>query len=130
LQSGEVDVYERDSDGNIRTITVDGEQVPVPTGEKEILYTKPVEFSSGVAMGGGDAEAKGYGLSVTDYNATCVCPKNAYPIAEGALIWDKSEIVYKDAEKTIPEPTSADYMVIKPLDSKNFTQYVLKALVK
>jgi hypothetical protein len=129
LQNGEVDVYERDSDGNIRTITVDGEQVPVPTGEKEIGYTTPAEFYSSIAMSGGDAEAQEYGLSIADYNATCICPKNAYPIAEGTLIWHTSEIVFKDAEKTIPEPTSADYTVIKVSDSINFTKYVLKALV-
>ena len=46
LPLGEVDVYERDDDGNIIYIEVDGEQVPVPTGDKEQGYGIVTEFKA------------------------------------------------------------------------------------
>ena len=57
LQVGEVPVYERDEDGNIIYIEIDGQKVPVETGEMEIGYSKPVDFRGNIAMSGGEAEA-------------------------------------------------------------------------
>ena len=81
-------------------------------------------------MSGGEAEAQEYGLSISDYNAILVCQKGYVPITEGSLIWFKSEVMYKDIDKTILEPNSADYTVIKVSESLSFVKYILKARVK
>jgi hypothetical protein len=130
LQSGEIPVYETDTDGNIRYIPVDGNLVPVTTGRTEIGYSEPQEFFSNMAMSGGDAEAKEYGLTTADYDCTLLCVRNAYPIAEGSIIWVDSEIVFKYENKTIPDKTSADYECIKVSKSQNLVKYVLKKLNK
>lgn len=130
VQTDEVPVYETDDDGNIQYVPIDGNLVPVTTGETEIGYSEPEEFHSSLSMSGGETEDKAYGISTSDYDATCICPKNAYPIVEGTLIWHKSEIVYKDENKTIVDSSSADYVVVKVSESINFTKYALKALTK
>lgn len=130
LQVGEVPIYETDEEGNIVYITVDGEQIPVETGEYEIGYSEPVEFLSSLAMSGGEAEAQEFGLSTADYNATLLCSKGAFPIVEGSLIWAKSEVGYKDTAKMVVDGNTADYSVIKVSESLNFVKYVLKAIVK
>jgi hypothetical protein len=130
LQVGNVPIYERDYDGNIVYVDIDGVKTPVPTGETEIGYSEPVEFHASIAMSGGEAEAQEYGLSISDYNATLICPKNAFPITEGTLIWHKSEIAYTDANNSVIDRTSADYECIKVSESVNLTKYILKAVVK
>ena len=143
IQIGEVPIYNRDengeiiyehyedSDGNIIYYEDEnGNKIPSETGEYEIGYSEPVSFLSSLAMSGGEAEAQEYGLSVSDYNATLLCQKGAYPIVEGSLIWTKSDVGYKDTNNDIIYPISADYEVIKVSESLNFVKYVLKAVVK
>lgn len=130
LQDGEIPVYETDDNGNIIYIEVDGKRVPVETGDTDTGYTAPVDFEANIAMSGGEAEAQEFGLSIADYNATCIAEKDAYPITEGTLIWHKSKVGYKDVDKTIVDDLTADYMVIKVSESLNFVKYVLKAIVK
>lgn len=144
LQIGEVPIYNRDengeiiyeyyedSDGNIIYYEDEnGNKIPSETGEYEIGYSEPVSlFFSSIAMSGGEAEAQEFGLSISDYNATLLCQKGAYPIVEGSLIWTKSEVGYKDDNNEIIDPISADYEVIKVSESLNFVKYVLKAVVK
>lgn len=131
LQNAEIPIYQTDEDGNILYYEdSEGNKIPLETGETEIGYSKPVDFMSSLAMSGGEAEAQEYGLSVSDYNATLLCQKGAYPIVEGSLIWTKSEVGYKDTNNEIIDPISADYEVIKVSESLNFVKYVLKAVVK
>lgn len=143
LQIGEVPIYNRDengeiiyehyedSDGNIiYYLDENGNKIPSETGEYEIGYSEPISFFASIAMSGGEAEAQEYGLSVSDYNATLLCQKGAYPIVEGSLIWTKSEVGYKDTNNEIVDGNTADYGVIKVSESLNFVKYVLKAVVK
>ena len=143
LQIGEVPIYNRDengeiiyehyedSDGNIIYYEDEnGNKIPSVTGEYEIGYSEPVSFLSSLAMSGGEAEAQEFGLSISDYNATLLCQKGAYPIVEGSLIWTKSEVGYKDTNNEIVDRNTADYSVIKVSESLNFVKYVLKAVVK
>ena len=131
LQIGEVPIYQTDEDGNIIYYEdSEGNKIPLETGGTEIGYSEPVSFFASIAMSGGEAEAQEYGLSVSDYNATLLCQKCAYPIVEGSLIWTKSEVGYKDTNNEIIDPISADYEVIKVSESLNFVKYVLKAVVK
>lgn len=131
LQIGEVPIYQTDEDGNIIYYEdSDGNRIPYETGEYEIGYSKPVSFFASIAMSGGEAEAQEFGLSISDYNATLLCQKGAYPIVEGSLIWAKSEVGYKDTGNTVVDGNTADYSVIKVSESLNFVKYVLKAVVK
>lgn len=131
-QVGERPVYATDDNGNIQYIEIDGVQVPIEkeTGETEVDYSIPKEFHSSLSMSGSDTEDKAFGISTSGYDATLICPINAFEIAEGSLIWVKSEIGYLDEDKTIIDHTTADYTVVKISESVNFVKYVLKAVIK
>jgi hypothetical protein len=126
----EVKQYVTDSDGNIQYMEIDGEQIPIEKGSKYIEYGKPKELFSSLQMGGSEAEAVEYGLSLSEYDCTLVIPKNICDMKEGSLVWYTSEVEYKDTDKTQPDKTSADYQCVKVSPNINYTKYVLKALVK
>lgn len=157
LQLGEVPIYARDEDGNIiyehyedsdgniiYILDDDGNKIPIPTGESEIIFSTPQPFMANISESGGESTALEYGLSPEDYTAVLVITKNAYPLVEGALIWANSkqeykyggkEVTYeidgKEVTTTAPEQTSADYMVKKvPKMPLNFTKILLDAVVK
>lgn len=130
LQSGEVPIYEIDEDGNIKYITIDGEQVPVETGEYELGYSEPVEFFGNIALSGGDSEVVEYGIDTSAYDATLVTDKGAVPLTETSLIWFQSEVGYKDTAKTIVDGNTADYRVLSVKPSLNEAKYILGKLTK
>lgn len=129
LQGERVPIYERNPDGTIKYITVDGVLVPVETGEYEIGYAVPVMFYANISTSG-EADVNEYGLSISDYDAVIVLPKNAIPITETSLIWHRSTIGYKDTDQTIVDPNTADYRVVSVKDSLNASKYVLKRITK
>ena len=130
LQVEEVPIYERDEDGNIIYIEVDGQKVPVETGETEVGYAKPVDFRGNIAMSGGEAEAKSFGVDISEYDAILLMEKDRIPIDETSLIWHMSEVKYADEQNTIVDKKSADYTVKRVQPSINFTRYLLKRIVK
>ena len=130
LQVGEVPIYERDEEGNIIYIEVDGQKVPVETGETEVGYAKPVDFRGHIAMSGGEAEDKSFGVDISEYDAILLMEKDRIPIDETSLIWHMSEVKYADEQNTIVDKKSADYTVKRVQPSLNFTRYLLKRIVK
>ena len=130
LQIGEVPIYERDEEGNIIYIDVDGQKVPVETGETEIGYSDPVEFMGNIAMSGGEAEAKSFGVDISAYDAILLMEKDRIPIDETSLIWHTSEVQYTDEQNTVVDRKSADYSSKRVQPSLNFTRYLLKRIVK
>lgn len=130
LQIGEVPIYERDEDGNIIYIEVDGKKVPVETGETEIGYSDPVEFMGNIAMSGGEAEAKSFGVDISEYDAILLVEKDRIPIDETSLLWHTSEVKYVDEQNTVVDRKSADYSIKRVQPSLNFTRYLLKRIVK
>lgn len=130
LQVGEVPVYERDEDGNIIYIEVDGQKVPVETGETEPGYSNPIDFRGNIAMSGGEAEAKSFGVDISEYDAILLMKKNRIPIDETSLIWHTSKVRYIDEQNTIVDRKSADYSIKRVQPSLNFTRYLLKRIVK
>lgn len=130
LQVGEVPVYERDEDGNIIYIEVDGQKVPVETGETEPGYSNPIDFRGNIAMSGGEAEAKSFGVDISEYDANLLMEKNRIPIDETSLIWHTSKVRYIDEQNTIVDRKSADYSIKRVQPSLNFTRYLLKRIVK
>lgn len=126
----EVPIYETDENGEILFDLVDGENIPIETGDTKLGYGEPKKLLGNIAMSGGEMEAREFGLSSEDYNAIVVCGLNEYPIKEGALIWHENEIGYEDDDKTIVDADTADYIVIKAHKSLNLVKYILKAKVK
>lgn len=130
LQDGEIPVYQTDEDGNIIYIEVDGQKVPVETGEYTTGYSSPVDFEGNISMSGGEAEAKEYGLDVSDFDAVLVLEKGVVPLTETSILWHTSPVKYKDENNTIVDDKSADYAVKRVSDSLNFTKVLLKRIVK
>lgn len=129
-QTGKLPVYERDSEGNIKYIEVDGESIPVESGDWEMGYSNPIPFLGNIALSGGESQAIEFGVDVSSYDAVLVINKDMLPLSETSLIWFESEVAYKDTAKTQIEPNSADYKVTKDASTLNGGRYLLKRIVK
>lgn len=130
LQDGRVPIYERDENGDIVYIEVDGQKIPVETGEYDTGYSAPVDFMGNISMSGGEAEAKEFGMDIGDFDAVIVLEKDAVPITETSIIWHTSPVKYKDEQNTIVDSKSADYAVKRVSPSLNFTKVLLQRIVK
>ena len=130
LQDGRVPIYERDENGDIVYIEVDGQKIPVETGEYETGYSAPVDFMGNISMSGGEAEAKEFGMDIGDFDAVIILEKDAVPITETSIIWHTSPVKYKDEQNTIVDSKSADYAVKRVSPSLNFTKVLLQRIVK
>ena len=109
----------------------DGNKIPEVTGEPIETYTEPVIFYSSISNKFSEANAKEFGIDDSTYYAQLVTDKNAFPLVEGALIWKRSEVGYKDNNKTIIDSTSADY-IVKGVADEGLTVdlYLLRKNVK
>lgn len=115
--------YQRDENGDIVYIDVDGEEVPIETGYNEPHYDEPVDFKGYIQFKSGEAEARAFGVSLDDYTHILIMREGEIPIDETSLIFDKSE-------PTEPYDKSADYRVIRVAPSLNFVTYLLKTIGK
>ena len=129
-QIGLEPVYERDEDGNIKYIEVDGELVPIETGDKEMVYTKPQEIKANIALSGGEVNIVEFGVDSSNYDAVLIVNKDEPILSETSLIWHKSKLVYKDMAKTQIDANSADYRVSRVSPSINVSKYLLQKVVK
>ena len=125
--SDQIKIYERDSDGNIVYIEVDGEQVPIII-EEIAGYNQPVIFFANLAMSGGEAEAKEYGVNASDYEAVLVTTDKSLPIDELSRIWHTSEPKFNS--DGMMDGDSADYSVLAVKPSLNGVKYLLKKVTK
>ena len=80
-------------------------------------------------MSGGEAEAKSFGVDISEYDAVLLMEKDRIPIDETSLIWHMSEVKHAD-EQNIVDRKSADYTIKRVQPSLNFTRYLLKRVVK
>lgn len=113
LPCGMTPIYETNPDGSIKYIAVDGEMVPVETGDYETGYKQPVIFYASISNRLGETLAKEYGLDPSANNVQIVAEKGYLPLSVGSLIWKKSAVGYKynDKAKMIIDPNTADYVV-------------------
>ena len=126
-----IPVYELDEDGNIKYMFIDGVAVPVESGEYEPEYSKPVQFFNGIAGKLSKSVMKAFGIDDSSTYAQMDCLANEYPFGKGTYIWRKSEIQYKDTEKTIVDVSSADYIIENVLDEGiQFWNYLLQRTLK
>lgn len=128
LFEGDLPVYELNDDGSIKHIEIDGEMIPVETGETRLTYSTPVVFDGNIMPSGGRAEAEAFGLNVGDYEAVLVVEKNKIPITETSKIWHETVPVYNE-DGTV-NYFEADYTIVKPSLSINSVKYALKKVVK
>ena len=128
LYKNDVPIYEKDANGNVVYITVDGVQVPVETGYTTQGYYAPVAFYGNIALQGGESEAQEFGLSLSDYSAVLLVDRGVLPIDETSLIWHTTTPLTNPDGTAVKE--SADYTVVKVSPSLNQTRYVLNKVVK
>ena len=139
LLLGEMPIYELDENGNkIVEYIKDGQNIYRETGEKLLIYTTPKQMNVSIAMSGSSADLREYGMSTSDYQATLLYEKGEYPLNVTALVWHRSDIVYRDGGNVTingvstknPDPSSSDYTVIKTTPSLNMERAILKATNK
>ena len=125
-------IYELDEDGNkiVEFVDEEGNIYYKETGSYMSAWSEPVEFFANISQSGGEAEAREYGLSNEDFDAVMVSVKGYVPLVIGSLIWHNSEVLYEDEENTDVDEKSADYKVLRVLESLNMTKYLLKSVAK
>lgn len=130
LQDREVPIYETDEDGDIRYIEIDGQQIPVETGQTELGYSEPIKMLANIAFETNETTAQEFGVDVSDYDAIVVFGKNEYPLTETSRIWFESTPRYKDTSETIVDGDSADYKVVSVRSTLNEGKAILRHLTK
>lgn len=130
LQDREVPIYETDEDGDIRYIEIDGQQIPVETGQTELGYSEPIKMLANIAFETNETTAQEFGVDVSDYDAIVVFGKNEYPLTETSRIWFESVPRYKDTSETIVDGDSADYQVVSVRNTLNEGKAILRHLTK
>lgn len=102
-------IYDRDEDGNIIYLIVDGEQVPKESGETTNGIEEPVHIENSIGGNLTQAEIAAYGAQGKDL-ASMTYPRGKYPFKVGTLIWLNSEV--KRLEDGQIDEQSADYVVV------------------
>jgi hypothetical protein len=118
LPLGEQPIYELDKNGKKKIDYVDeeGNIYYRETGESEMVYSTPVPFQNGISGKLSEILVKEFGIDDTSMYAEMDMEANKFPIVPESLIWLKSEPKYKDADRTIPDKKSCDYVVVGVLD--------------
>ena len=109
LQGERVPIYETDDDGNVIYDEATGE--PLETGDYTTGYSQPVSFFANINNKLNEVVWQDYGIDNSTNYAQIVASKDELPLKVGSVIWKKSEVGYKDDDKTIVDETTADYTV-------------------
>ena len=107
-QIGQVPVYDTDEDGNLKYITVDGNKVPIETGEYTMGYDVPVPFYSSISNKLSESLIKEFGVDNSTNFVQIVDDKGNLPLSVGDLVWKISAVQYIAA---MVVKTSCDYIV-------------------
>ena len=132
LQEGEIPIYETDSDGNIvYYVDEEGNKIPLETGETAIGYSKPKNFFANITNKLNEVVWQDYGIDDSTNYAQIIVSKGMLPLKAGSVIWKKSKIGYKDETQTIPDESTADY-VVKGVADEGLSEdlFLLKRNVK
>ena len=122
-----IPVYERDENGNIIYINIDGVQVPSESGNYTTGYSAPVKYSANISAGKGDSDSTVFGISL-DYTRSISTSDKSLPITNTSLIW--IETVPLLNEDGSANSDSADYMVALVAPSLNALSIAIKARKK
>lgn len=107
-QIGQVPVYDTDEDGNLKYIDVDGNKVPIETGEYTTGYDVPVPFYSSISNKLSESLIKEFGVDNSTNFVQIVDDKGNLPLSVGDLVWKESAVQYKAA---MVDKTNCDYIV-------------------
>lgn len=103
-----VKIYDRDENGNIKYIEVDGEKIPVVL--KEVTdFSDPVPFSANISNKLSEVLVKEFGIDDSSSYCQIVTDKGYLPIKAGDIVWKKSD-VGRDSDGLVDDKT-ADYVV-------------------
>ena len=112
LQGERVPIYETDENGKIIYYTdSNGNKIPMETGEYTTGYSQPVPFFGNINNKLNEVVWQDFGVDNSTEYAQLIVGKDELPLKVGSVIWKKSEVGYKDNEKTIVDETTADYTV-------------------
>lgn len=103
-----VTIYDRDENGNIKYIEVDGEKIPVVLREA-IGFSDPVLFSANISNKLSEVLVKEFGIDDSSSYCQIVTNKGYLPIKAGDIVWKKSD-VGRDSDGLVDDKT-ADYVV-------------------
>ena len=128
LWQEDIIIYEKDENGDIIYIPVDGEKVPVEASRKS-GYGELIDFVANISTSGsGDATEAEWGIDKSDYNALIVANKGEFPFDAQPLIFHHSGPKFDELGALKPE--SADYHIVAIRPSLNQVKYILKENVK
>lgn len=131
LQRESVPVYERDENGEILYCEVDGERVPIETGETESVYGRPESFRARISQTLTEAQRQAFGIDNSSVSAIITADKGLLPFQKGTCIWRTSCVKYKDAKETVVDEKSADYIVVGIRDTAlSEESFLLQEVVK
>ena len=133
LPLGEQPIYELDENGQkiIDYVDEEGRVYYRETGESEMVYSIPAPFKNGISGKLSEVLVKEFGIDDSSMYAEMDTEANKYPIVVESLVWRKSEPRYKDADKTMPDKSSCDYVVSGVLDEGlNVWNYLLRRNLK
>lgn len=118
-------VYEMDDAGNIRYVEVDGEQIPVESGEYKEGYSYATEFYNSITESLTEEEILAYG-SQNKALAKMTYRVGEYPFKVGTLIWLHSAVETDNLGEVVE--TSADYKIVGIKDTgRLFRQAILRS---
>lgn len=107
-QGEKVTIYDRDENGNIKYIEIDGEKIPVVLRET-IGFSDPASFSANISNKLSEVLVKEFGIDDSSSYCQIVTDKGYLPIKAGDIIWKKSD-VGRDSDGLVDDKT-ADYVV-------------------
>ena len=101
-------IYERDDEGNIIYLIIDGEKIPKDSGNTTNGIETPVPFENSIGSSLSQDEITAYGVQGRTL-ASMTFRRGEYPFAVGTLIWLNSEVRYKEDGEV--DEDSADFVV-------------------
>ena len=107
-QGEKVTIYDRDENGNIKYIEVDGEKIPVVLREA-IGFSDPVLFSANISNKLSEALVKEFGIDDSTSYCQLVTDKGYLPLKAGDVVWKRSEV--KRTDDGLVDSETADYIV-------------------
>lgn len=122
LYQDSVPVYELDENGEIIYVEINGEKIPVETGETTSGYSEVKDFCFNVSASKGETENNVFGKSL-DYDKVLLTHNTACEIDEYSRLWIDTKPLIGNDGKTDSEP---EYEVKRVAKSLNHIMYAVK----
>ena len=116
-------IYERDEEGNIVYVEVDGELVPVEVGTEESHYGVPIPFKASISSNLNEMHIKSWGVDQSSIYSEICCRKGYLDLKIGSIIWRTSEVQMES--ETRAKASSSDYTVVGLMDEDLYSDFYL-----